>query len=484
MKDAGKPSVRLWLGGLLTAAALAVGGAAVAQGISLPATRQVMPPAGIDRPNVSVPDLPRPPSVPDVRVPVPQGPASLPALPGTQGLTSTLPSGLGGGVGVAVRDAGRLVNNVQALAGDRAARLAALVSEHPDVLDLDPAGAPVVRGQIVVAQPSAALLAAAQAAGFRILAEDSLSDLDLRLVTFSAPEGLSTREAYERLASAAPDDQLDYNHLYAPSGMIMAAAFQAAAPQGQAAPSGLCLGLIDTGVDAAHPALAGARIEQRGFAPGGPLPKAHGTAVASLMAGQAAGFRGASPGAALDVADVYGAGPTGGSVEAVVRGMAWLGARQTPVINISLVGPPNRILQAAVTALSRRGVLIVAPVGNDGPAAPPAYPASYPGVVAVTGVDGRNRLLIEAGRALKVDFAAPASDLQAAMPGGGYGPVRGTSFAAPIVAGKLANGLVRPDPAAAAASLAALARSARRSGRDFGRGLVGTELRSAAMAGL
>src|SRR3546814_14600039 len=68
-----------------------------------------------------------------------------------------------------------------------------------------------------------------------------------------------------------------------------------------------------------------------------------------------------------------------------------------------------------------RGVSVVAAVGNDGPAAPPAYPASYAGVIAVTGIDGRGRVLPEAGRARHVDFAAPGADMNAARTDGGIG---------------------------------------------------------------
>ena len=81
---------------------------------------------------------------------------------------------------------------------------------------------------------------------------------------------------------------------------------------------------------------------------------------------------------------------------------------------------------------------IVAAVGNDGPAAPPQYPASYPGVVAVTGVDARGRALPEAGKASHLDFAAPGADMAAALPGQGYAKVRGTSFAAPFATARLA----------------------------------------------
>ena len=61
-----------------------------------------------------------------------------------------------------------------------------------------------------------------------------------------------------------------------------------------------------------------------------------------------------------------------------------------------------------------------------------------PGVIAVTGVDGRGRVLAEAGRASHLDYAAPGADMAAASPDGGIAPVRGTSFAVPFVAGRLA----------------------------------------------
>src|SRR3546814_13025764 len=86
----------------------------------------------------------------------------------------------------------------------------------------------------------------------------------------------------------------------------------------------------------------------------------------------------------LLVADVYGDGPTGGSAGALARALAWMAAREVPVINVSLVGPPNLLVRTAVTAVQRRGLIVVAAVGNDCPAAAPLYPAAYPGVVAVT----------------------------------------------------------------------------------------------------
>ena len=128
-----------------------------------------------------------------------------------------------------------------------------------------------------------------------------------------------------------------------------------------------------------------------------------------------------------------------------------------------------------------RGHLVVAAVGNDGPAAPPLYPASYPGVVGVTAVDARRRVLFEAGRGPQVRFAAPGADMSAAKSVQTFELVRGTSFAAPIVAGLLAPRLPAPDPTAAQLAVDELAREAvdlGAAGPDpvYGAGLVGVGL--------
>jgi hypothetical protein len=195
------------------------------------------------------------------------------------------------------------------------------------------------------------------------------------------------------------------------------------------------IGMIDGGV-ASHPSLGRASIEQTGFA-GPPQPTGHGTAVASLLVGNQGPFRGAATGARLLVADVYGGNRASGSATTIVKALAWLANRRPQVINVSLVGPPNKLVQRAIQIVRSRGVEVVAAVGNDGPAAPPQYPASYPGVIAVTAVDAGGRALPEAGKPVHLDFAAPGADMAAALPGDGYTRVRGTSFAAPLAAARL-----------------------------------------------
>lgn len=339
------------------------------------------------------------------------------------------PLGIGGFLdGAGIPDARSLL----ALRRDR---LRALVRSNAKLLVADPDGNPVRRGELLVLGLSDADAAAIHAAGFIVVRDDRADTTGQRLTVLQPRHGLAINKALAALRAAAPGVQADYNHIYEPAGGSLQPG-GAAAINDVGTVGGATIGLVDGGV-AAHASLANARIEQRGFA--GPVQATgHGTAIASLLVGDAPGFQGAAQGARLLVADVYGGSAGNGSAEAMARGLNWLGDNGARVINISLVGPPNLLIERSIAALQARGVIVVAAVGNDGPAAPPLYPASYDRVVAVTGVDARDRVLVEAGRARHIDFAAPGADLAAALQKGGYAVVRGTSFAAPLVAARLA----------------------------------------------
>jgi subtilisin family serine protease len=364
-------------------------------------------------------------------------------------------------------------------------RIRELLRRYRDVLEADPHGALILRGEVLALAPSAAAMQAATAAGFSLRRELTLDALGLRIAVLRT-SGKTVR-ALQQLQTQDPTGTYDFNHIYLEAG---AAAFAAAdgahggAQNPDVADAGagvaISVGLIDSGVDERHEVFRGVTIERHGCT-GQAVPAAHGTAVASLLVGRASTFRGAAPGAALYAADVFCGEPTGGSVEAVAEGFAWLMQRRIAVINVSLVGPPDQLLERVVREVVARGCLVVAAVGNDGPAAPPLYPAAWPGVIGVTGVDARGRVLAEAERGAQVKFAAPGADLVAARAGAGYLRVRGTSFASPIVAGLLALILPAPDRSAAEEAVAALARSAHHPGAPgadpaYGYGVVGLEL--------
>lgn len=398
---------------IATAAAAILGGSAAAQllpGVGLPA----LPP-------VNLPTRDLPVAGPVLRDLLSQ-PGAQEAVAPTLNTVSGLPERIAEAPAATLLELRRL-------------RLRELIRQHPRELEADGSGQPVRRGVLVALDPDPVSLQLAARGGFRIIIDDHDPGLGIRSVVLAVPARLSARNGLKRLRKIAPRLQADFDHVYEPAGGELLP-FAGTLALNQASTGGRRIGVVDGGV-ASHPSLNGASIEQNGFA-GKPQPTGHGTAVASLLVGNQGRFHGAARGASLFVADVYGGSRAAGSASAIVRALGWLASKRPHVINISLVGPQNRLVQRAVQALRARGIQIVAAVGNDGPAAPPQYPASYPGVVAVTGVDARGRALPEAGKASHLDFAAPGSDMAAALPGQGYAKVRGTSFAAPLATARLA----------------------------------------------
>ncbi len=329
-------------------------------------------------------------------------------------------------------------------------RLAEDGSARSDAVDFYPDGTRAVHGEILATAPSGEAAAVWEAQGLDILRRDRLEPLGIEIVVLRAPDGVDGRTALDRLRTADPQGSYDLNHIYDPSSD------GAPATTGLVPAAGSCegcrIGVIDSGADTDHPDLRRARIDTRSFAGETPLPSIHGTAVAALLAGR----EGAARGANLFLADVYGGEPEGGSAEAIARALAWLATEETPVVTMSLAGPPNAVLQAAVAAMIARGHLLVAAVGNGGPAAPAAYPAAYPGVIGATAIDADGRPAIDAQRGPQVGFAAYGVNLQVPNVGGGETVTSGTSFAAPRVAARAAARLETVDPAAAAAALASL----------------------------
>jgi subtilisin family serine protease len=236
------------------------------------------------------------------------------------------------------------------------------------------------------------------------------------------------------------------------------------------------LGLLDTAVDGSHPLLARARLRVRGFVPPGaaPAPADHGTAVASILVG--APPLGLLPEAELFAAEIFTAGRGGPEADALAlsTGLDWLLQNRVGVIDASLAGPADRLVELAVFLARRRGAVLVAAAGNGGPAAPPADPAAYEGVVAVTAVDRELAPWRRANRGSHVALVGPGVDLPVAAIGGGVRPASGTSFAAPFVTAALAAAAGERDPRAAVALLASKAEDPGPPGRDpiFGYGLV------------
>lgn len=208
---------------------------------------------------------------------------------------------------------------------------------------------------------------------------------------------------------------------------------------------GVRIGMVDTAVDTEHKFLQHANITQKHFTQDGRDPVfEHGTAVASVFSGSNGEYRGIINGAALYNASVFIEADESQSITtalSLMKGLNWLVQQDIKVINMSLAGPPNRLLQRGIQQLCEQGVIIVAAAGNDGPLAKPMYPAGYGCAVAVTAVDSSNKLYKRAVRGNHIDVAAYGVDIMAASNDNSISSQSGTSIAAPFVSAWIASQL-------------------------------------------
>lgn len=352
-----------------------------------------------------------------------------------------------------------LLRTTQALT--RSLQIKALLHEQPRRVAIDPQGQPVLRGEFLAMDLTAAQIDALQAQGF--VADNRASAdaaLDLDVVVLRDSRGRGEAAAMRALQQAAPQAAFTYQHLYLPAGKVDGGG-DISANTAATAGKPHRVGLIDGGVDPSDPALAHARIEDHGCTK--PTGSRHGTAVAARLVNGDIDT--------LYAADLWCGDAVGGATSNLVDALAWMAREGVPVINISLVGPDNPVLARAVQAMIARGHVLVAAVGNDGPAAPPLFPSAYPGVIGVSGVDAHDRILPESGSGDQVAFSASG------VLGRGRRAMRGTSFAAPIVARRAAQLLDAPHVDAAEQVLQRLASQARdlgAPGRDprYGYGLL------------
>ncbi len=200
--------------------------------------------------------------------------------------------------------------------------------------------------------------------------------------------------------------------------------------------AGVRIALIDSGVDVDHPDLEG-RVElARNFVtPGaqGSTPDLHGTAVAGVLAAVAnngIGIVGTAPSARLLALKACWHEPPDSRVAAcdsytLALALDFAVSSGADILNLSLSGPPDRLLTRLLDEAARRGILIVAAVEP----ATVGFPASHPAALAVAGAAGTEEH--EPSSVL----IAPANEILTTTPGGGYDFFSGDSFAAAYVSG-------------------------------------------------
>ena len=302
--------------------------------------------------------------------------------------------------------------------------------------DRDETGNPVRRGEVIAFALPVEAERRLVASGFRVIRRTALASLDQDVVRLGIPRGRSLAAALREVRAAAPGAVADFDHYY---GLGLASRVKprrdtsGMAEAGNSAPAGFSVGMIDTAI-AGHPVLGSARVVIWAKGEVAAAHNAqHGTAVASLMAARGP--------ATIYSANIFRGPPARPftSIDILAEAMEWLLGQGAPVINMSIAGPPNALLEKLVAIAAARGRIIVAAAGNGGPAAPPVYPAALPGVVAVTAVDPALRIYRYANHGRYIAVAAQGVGVLAAQAGGGYARFTGTSFAAPLVAARLAR---------------------------------------------
>lgn len=270
-----------------------------------------------------------------------------------------------------------------------------------------------------------------------IIEQTDFSRLDLVLVRFRVPAEWDSLAALKQRLPTHLKEQLDRNHIYGAQAGNPSLPEDVAPSFAPVCNAPVKIGMIDTAINTEHPAFANNQIVVRDFVGEKfDAPRAHGTAVAGLLVGSGTAVQPLLPNAQLYAASVFyprNQYAQGATMMDLVRGLNWLANEKVSAINMSLAGPDNQILRSVIARVVQQGIAVIAAAGNEGPAAPPMYPAAYSDVIAVTAVDREQRVYRWANRGDYIDFAALGVSVNTAHSNGGFGRESGTSIAAPIV---------------------------------------------------
>lgn len=205
---------------------------------------------------------------------------------------------------------------------------------------------------------------------------------------------------------------------------------------------GVTIAVIDSGVDSKHRSLKNAHLAMydvvtRGIAG----PDMHGTAIAGIIAASG-DIVGIAPEARIVAVRAFAPERLGMAPETSATTLASAvqlafdhGAR---IFNMSFAGGQNPLVIEMIDNAYAQGAVFVAAAGNEGPDAPPAYPAAHDKVIAITATDEADEIYDHANRGRYVLAAAPGVNILAPVTGQGFDYLSGTSFAAAHVTGVIA----------------------------------------------
>ncbi|HSO30605.1 MAG TPA: S8 family serine peptidase, partial [Candidatus Sulfomarinibacteraceae bacterium] len=238
----------------------------------------------------------------------------------------------------------------------------------------------------------------------------------------------------ERVAEATPSDT-GYGSQWSLPKIAWDDAFGTVAPSGSAT-----VAILDTGIDASHPDLAGQVLAGTSIlddSNGMTDPNGHGTWMAGIVAAATDNGEGiagvAYAGVQVMPVTVLGADGTGLDSD-IIEGVVYAADHGATVILMAFSNPGySASLQAAIDYAWSSGAVLVAATGNDG-LSTVAYPAGDRGVVGVSATDSSDSLWVGSNYGTATFIAAPGASIDTTALGGGYTAITGTSAAAAEVA--------------------------------------------------
>ncbi len=285
--------------------------------------------------------------------------------------------------------------------------------------------------------------------GAQIISEYRYTRLGLALLRFSVPAAFDSKQALSNILSDQAALSLARNHIYQVQN-------RASLPEVNLANKSInslnntipvCdfdvkVGIVDSAIDTKHSAFKSADITEKSFLPNDLNASVqHGTVIASLLVGESKQLVPLLPKGKVYSAQVFyqqSDYAQGATLSAIISGINWLLEQNVTVINMSLAGPDNQILHSVLNAAIAKGAIVIAAAGNEGPAAPPMYPAAYQDVIAVSAIDKNQQAYRWSNRGDYVDYSALGVNVLTAKSGQRIGRESGTSIAAPQVTAAIA----------------------------------------------
>jgi subtilisin family serine protease len=285
-----------------------------------------------------------------------------------------------------------------------------------------------------------------------------VTELGIHCIVYKLPDSMSMQQALQKMARDESLDLVQEMHFYHTRAQRYSDPYYKLQFQVQkmhieqlhahATGKNITIALIDTGVDLNHPDLQGQISENHNYASVvSPefINDLHGTAVAGVMvasAGNATGIVGIAPDSRIMALKSCWPLKKGG-IEAVCNSFTLALAinkaieANVDVLNLSLTGRYDPLLEQLITKAIDKGIVVVAAVDESELGKDTNLSGNFP--ASMTRVIGVNTMMSDSGTASKGQTVnAPGDEILTTFPNASYDFISGSSFSTAHISGIIA----------------------------------------------